>query len=179
MKILFLFLLLLAPLVIRADQPRNRLSFTSPNGKFVFKIKTQTPGEKRWELIEKATKKVLYELDARLANFGSFTCLISEDGKNIAAIDDFSTENPEEDPKVLWFFVDGAPVKYYKLSDVFEDFQKVKTTASHFLWIKTPFPLVIFDSKLDFTTYELNRFVFDFKTGELLKKEKASPTKTN
>ena len=176
MKLVLLILLLFVPLLVRADEPRYTESFTSPNGKYVFRSKPNIQGDKNWILIEKDTKKVLYEFDE---SFGYFTVLVSNDGKNLVAIDDYSIRKSEDDPEVLRFFVDGKEVKAYKLSEVLETPQRVKQTVSHFLWIKKPFPLTISDSKLAFTTYEQSNFVFNINTGEILKKEKGTSPKPN
>jgi hypothetical protein len=80
MKILIFIFLILTPLLIKADEPRSRDSFASPNGKYIFRYSQGSRNEQKWLLIERATKQVLYEL---VGQFSPLTVLVSNDGKNI------------------------------------------------------------------------------------------------
>lgn len=170
MKIVVLILLMFLPLIIRADQPRSRYAFTSPNGQYEFQTLNQ-PQYRKWSLIEKATKKVLYEVNG---DFSSMSVLVGYDGKHLVMIDDFSESNAEEDPEVLQFFLDGKKIKSYKLSDLLGNTQNVVRSVSHFMWLANVFfPKITFNrSILSFTTLELTKFTFDINTGEIIEKRR-------
>jgi hypothetical protein len=128
MKFLLFVFLLLAPLLVKADEPRYTDSFTSPNGKYEFRVMPNTQFRAKWSLIEKDTKKILYEIEGQ---FESFTVLVSDDGKNVVAIDDYSERNPEDNPEILQFFLDGKKVKSYKLSELLENTKIITAKYNH------------------------------------------------
>ena len=170
MKFIWLFLLLFMPLLVKADQPRYRESFTSANDKYVFR-KTPNMPANNWSVIEKATTKTLYEV---VGWFYSFTVLVSDDGKNLVVIDDYSESKPEENPEVLQFYLDGKQIKSYKLSDLLENTKFISQSVSHFRWVRKPLTFSINGSKFNLTTYEFFNYDFDINTGETLKKKKTA-----
>lgn len=167
MKLPLILLLFLLPLAVRADQGRFQLVFTSANQK--YELSWQGP---MWSLKEKATGKELYKLEAgRILSL--MTVLVSDDGKTVVGIDDYSTQDRNKDPEVLLFYKEGKKVRSYKLSEVLDNPQFVSVSVSHFRWVhvngKTP---GINDTKVSLTTYELYDYVFNAETGEVLKKER-------
>ena len=166
MKIVLLILFLLFPILIRADEPRRVTSFTSSNGRYVLWT-TPSPQDDVWTLIDITTKVKLYDVTG---DFRSMTVLIGDDGKNLVMIDDYSESEPESNPEVLQFYLDGKKVKSYKLSDLIEDKQKIEQTVSHFMWLDKPFLIkkfTISDAKLSLKTIEQKSFTFDINTGEI------------
>jgi hypothetical protein len=165
MKYILLIIFFLTPFVIRADEPRHRFVFTSANEKFELRF---DKGE--WALIEKATKNERYRLTG---NISSMTNLVSDDGESVVAIDDYSEQDWEKNPEVLIFFSHGKKIKSYKLNELFDNPKLITVSVSHFHWaFDNEKTFLIKDAKLNLTTYELNNFVFDSETGNLLKKEK-------
>lgn len=167
MKYFLLFILTFIPFVVRADEARFRTSFTSANDKFELKLDME---KRDWSLIEKSTGKELYKL---VGNLWSMTVLISDDGKYVVAIDDYSEEEPEVNPDVLIFYKNGNRIKAYKLNEVFDDISFISQSVSHFRWLfRDQKDFSIDDSKLKLTTFEMNNLVFDVETGNLQKKQK-------
>jgi hypothetical protein len=169
MKILLFVFLLLAPLLVKADEPRYTFSFTSPNGKYELRVNPDERSRAIWSLVEKDTKKILYEIDGQ---FQSFTVLVSDDGKNVVAIDDYSERKPEDNPEILQFFLDGKKVKSYKFSELLENTNIITHSVSHFYFLLNANKLALSGTKLNLTTFELFNYEFDINTGEMLKKER-------
>ncbi len=165
MKYFLFIILFLIPFVVRADQPRGRELFTSANDKYELKFT-----DKNWSLVEKETNKELYQLTG---NLSSMTVLISDDGKSVVAIDDYSEREWDKNPEVLIFYINGSKITAYKLNEVIDNLKFISESASHFRWLygneKT---FSIKDSKINLTTFEMNNFTFEVETGKILKKER-------
>jgi hypothetical protein len=165
MKFLFLFItLFLSSLVISADEPRRNNIFTSPNQRYELKLKGA-----EWVLLDKTNKKELYRLRE---NLRSMTVLIGDDGKSITVVDDYSEQEWKENPEVLIFYNNGKKIRTYKLNEVLGKLHHVTVSASHFRWLLSEKPISVTDGKLRLTTTELNHYVFDAATGEILNKNK-------
>jgi hypothetical protein len=171
MKIVLFITFLFIPFLVKADEPRYRRVFTSSNGKYELRNNGNLLDNQKWSLIEKETGRNLYDVTAQLA---ALTILVGDDGKNLVAVDDYSESEPESDPEVLQFFLNGRKQKSYKLSALLENTKIVQKSVSHFRWIVKPLTLSIADTKFRLKTYELFDYEFDINTGEMLKKERDS-----
>jgi hypothetical protein len=166
MKYFIFTILLLIPFAARADEARYKTAFTSANGKYELKLT-----DKNWSLIEKETSKELYRLAEN--NLWSMTVLISDDGKSVVAIDDYSEREPAEIPEVLIFYQNGKKIAAYKLDELLDNPKFIMRSASHFRWLyRNEKAFSINDAKLNLTTFEMNDLVFDVETGRILKKDR-------
>lgn len=175
MRYVLIIFLFLFPLAANADEGRYRTLFTSSNGKYEFRISTPKWEERdirEWSLIEKATGTVLYKISEGRWSLPLMTVLVSDDGRNITAIDDYSASEPKKDLDVLIFYREGKLVKKYTLGEILDDIDNITHSASHFRWEFSEKPLAVVNSKLKFKTYELISYTFDINSGEILKKEK-------
>lgn len=168
MRHLIVLALLLAPFKAKADEPRFRNVFSSANGKYELRLKSGHSSKQNWSLVEKATGKVLYRVTGE---FSSRTVLLSDDGVNLVAIDDYSSRSAGDDLDVLTFYRDGTKIKNYSLGELLSDVSNVQSSVSHFQWFFRPEALSIVDSRLTLRTFELVNYEFDARTGELLKRE--------
>jgi hypothetical protein len=167
MKYVLTIILILIPLTAYADQPRHQGIFTSANDKYELRL---TEIFTKWSLIEKETNKEIYKLEA---NISSMTVLVSDDGKSVIAVDDYSEQEREENPKILLFFRNGKEIKSYNLKDLISDKKFVSYSASHFRWIiRSESSLKIEDSKIKLKTHEFYNYSFNIDTGELVQKER-------
>lgn len=166
MKFLYVIIFaLMIPLVVSADEPRHKTSFTSANNK--YELRSFSPGS--WKLIEKSSEKSIYEL----TNDGLYamTVLVSDDGDNIVAIDDYSEREATKDIEVLFFFEKGKLIKKYSLAEI-NGLAAVSYSVSHFSWVWLDKNISLTESKLGIKTYSLTNYTFDVKTGNILKKER-------
>jgi hypothetical protein len=167
MKFILIAILFLVPFSVRADEQRRISVFTSANDRYELR---NTSGDE-WSLREKPAKKELYRLKEK--NLSSMTILIGDDGKSIVAIDDFSEQDFEKNPEVLIFYQSGEKIKSYKLSELLDNPKFISVSVSHFHWLyRNENSFSLKDSKLELTTFELNRYIFDAESGGVLKKEK-------
>ena len=162
--------LLLTSWAARADQPRSRYLFTSANGAYEARLK-----DREWRLIDKSSGKELYRFSDyrdRAIWFHTMTLVVSNDGNNVIAIDDYSTQDFRHNPEVLFFFHEGAITKTYKLMELTRP-KFLTVSVSHFRWTNyRPGKLAIKDSQLFLSTLNLYNLVLNATTGELLKIEK-------
>jgi hypothetical protein len=168
MRHLIILTLLLAPLTARADEPRFRNSFKSPNGKYELRYNSGQFSQQNWSLIEHPTGTVRYQVTGE---FASRTLLLSDDGVNIVVVDDFSERRPGRDLDVLAFYRDGVQIKKYSLGDLLRDTSNIESSVSHFRWFFHPEALSVRDSRMKLKTFELINYEFDIRTGDVLKKE--------
>lgn len=167
MKYVLAIILIFIPLIVYADQPRHERIFTSANDKYELRLEEWLT---KWSLIEKETKKELYKLEA---NITSMMVLVSDDGKSVVAVDDYSEQKREENPEVLLFFRNGKKIKSYNLKDLINDKKFVSYSVSHFRWLITgKESLKIEDSTFNLTTHEFYNYLFDIETGEIIQKER-------
>lgn len=166
MKFLLFVIILFVPLLVKADEPRRNYVFTSPNNKFELKAKSKGFSPQEWSLIEKSTGKLHYQV---VGDFSAMTVLVSNDGDNLIAVDDFSERGPAKYLEVLHFYRQGKQIKIYSLGELLNDISNISSSVSHFNWF---FGMPsISNSTLRLTTYELFHYVFDIKTGGMLIKE--------
>ncbi|HRH44480.1 MAG TPA: hypothetical protein PKY82_22785 [Pyrinomonadaceae bacterium] len=175
MKFLLIIAILLFPMAIKADQDRFNTTFISKNGKYELNLKDLNDIKKlEWSLVEKVTGKRLYRFIDNL--LWSMSVIISDDGKSIVAVDDYSTQDNRKNPEILHFFKNGKMLKSYKLSELLDNSRFITISASHFRWLNfyesSNKPYLVEDSKINLQTFELNNFTFDIETGNLLKKER-------
>jgi hypothetical protein len=162
-------LVLLVSLTVNADEPRHQSSFSSGNSKYEARLV-----DRQWKLIEKSTGREHYQFSdyyGRGIWFSSMTLVISDDGKSIVVLDDYSEQDFEKNPEVLFFFRDGKKQKGYRLLDLSSP-KYLQVSVSHFRWFYSHNAISILNSQMDLTTLEMNRLVFSTDTGELLKKER-------
>ena len=169
MKLILLIAVTLVPLAARADEPRHRFTFTSPNGKFELRHTSGQFARQKWSLIDKATGSARYEITAELA---PMTVLVGDDGSSVVAVDDYSEREPAKDLDVLLFYRDGKLVKSHALGELLADTTNVSQSASHFTWLTRGLTLSVSDSKLSLKTHELVHYTFDANTGDVLTKER-------
>jgi hypothetical protein len=154
-----------------ADQPRFRNVFVSPNGKYEFKYKSGKFSEQNWSLINKITGETLYGI---VGEFSSRTVLVSDDGRTLVVVDDWSNRQPGPELDVLVFYRNGSLLKKYSLGDLLKDISNIERSVSHFQWFFQPSTLSVVDSQLKLQTFELTDYEFDIHTGDLLTKQTSS-----
>ncbi len=168
MRHLIILTLLLVPLIAKADEPRFRNSFRSPNGKYELRYNSGQSSRQSWSLIERPTGTARYQL---IGEFASRTVLLTDDGVNLLVIDDFSERRPDRDLDVLMFYRDGLQIKKHSLGDLLRDVSNIESSVSHFKWFFHPEAIAVRDSRVQLKTFELINYEFDIRTGDVLKKE--------
>ncbi|GHA62320.1 hypothetical protein [Pontibacter akesuensis] len=190
MKKLYLFLLFaLLTLQGLADEGRYRRSFKSENYAYELRMLTHKYGmvmfpngkeykaviETTWGLYDVISSRQLYTVKG---DFSSKTVHVSNDGKNLVVIDDYSEEIPSPELKVLEFYAGGKLLNAYILGELLCSCRNISESVYHFDWFAdseltyAPDPKFNYDmQKLAITTFELVRYQFDVETGEILKKE--------
>ncbi len=175
-KLLLIILTLFCYTSVQADGSRSRTEFESENKKFEFrlinagKVFDKPFEDEIWIMFEKSSEKEIYRI---IDHFWSKIVLVSDDGKSIVAVDDYSIRDYAKNLEVLTFYQNGIKTKGYKLSDLFDKKILAYGTVSHFRWSNFDEEKDKIDkSKFNLTTYELNNFTFDVNTGEILKKER-------
>lgn len=172
-----------------ADEGRYRKSFKSESNEFELRIlghkygmvkfpngkKYETIVETTWGLYDLMSGRQMYAVKG---DFSSKTVLVSNDGKYLIVIDDYSVENPSPELKVLEFYAEGKHLNSYALGELLCSYLNISESVSHFDWfadyklVNAPDMKFNYDfGKLIITTYELISYTFDVKTGEILKKE--------
>ncbi len=166
--IAFLFL---ASAVTRADEYRLRKLFTSANGRFETHLK-----DHKWSLVEKPLGRELYRFSDyrdRAIWFHTMTLVVSDDGKDVVAVDDYSGQDFRKNPEVLFFFREGKIVKTYRLLDLTNP-NFLQVSVSHFRWMAYGVnDFGIKDSEFSMSTLDLYDYLFDSTTGALIAKQKA------
>lgn len=166
MKSVLFIVLLLLPFAGRADEARFRGVFYSANDKYELNL-----SDDEWRLREKATGRELYRIKEKL--LGSMTVLVGDDGQSVVAIDDYSMQDEQQNPEVLIFYQGGRKIKAYKLGELLDDRKFISVSVSHFRWLfRGEKEFSIDGPALTLTTFELNNYAFDVKTGAVLKKER-------
>lgn len=170
MRHFLLAFLILTPSVIWADDARFRETFASANNKFELKLNVK---ERNWSLIDKTAKEEIYKLEG---NIWSMTVVVSDDGKSVVAIDDYSEQDDKKNPEVLFFYKHGKKIKSYKLYNLISNRKFVSFSVSHFNWLFTYKPnyepFTAEGSQMTLQTHELNNYSFNIETGKMLKKER-------
>jgi hypothetical protein len=171
MRFYLLTILLIFPFTVKADDARYQRIFTGFNDAYELRLKDF--GSAKWSLVEKETGKELYELTGEIWSMSVF---VSNNGMTVVAIDDYSDQDSKKDPEVLSFYSKGEKTKSYKLSTFMATSEFITFSVSHFHWLfnteSSYNPFTIKDKNMTLQTYELNNFVFDIESGELLSNER-------
>lgn len=161
-------LLVLATFAVMADQPRHRSLFTSANGLYEARL----GNDRQWQVVEKRPGKILYSFSNQIGErvwLSSMTLLVSDDGRYVAAIDDYS-EQDAPNPEVLYFFENGQNTKSYKLDELINP-KFITYSVSHFRWCSwLPKTLKIVNNTVEIKSNELVLLTFDLSSGKLVKK---------
>ncbi|HJZ56195.1 MAG TPA: hypothetical protein VKE74_14610 [Gemmataceae bacterium] len=72
------------------------------------------------------------------------------------------------------FFAKGKEIRKYQVADLIERPELLTRSVVHYQWVKAPV-LRDKEGQLEIVTLDGNRFVFELKTGEIVKKERANP----
>lgn len=164
-------LFLLTSWVARADQYRHRDLFSSANGRFEARLK-----DREWRLIDRSSGKELYRFSDyrdRAIWFHTMTLVVSDDGQNVVAIDDYSAQDFRNNPEVLFFFREGKIGKTYKLLELANP-KFLTVSASHFRWMAYGVgEFGMRNSQLSLSTLDSYDYLFDSTTGGLIAKQKA------
>jgi hypothetical protein len=165
-----LLLLILSTAPTLADEALRRTNFKSPNGRFELNYLSGENSGEMWSLVEKETGAVLYKLTGNLRSQAAF---ISNDGRGVVVLDNFSEQDSNRNPDVLVFYRDGKPIQKYRLGDLVRNPANLSHSVSHFTWFfeDRGVPPVIRDGRLSLQTYELVRYEFDAATGRILHRE--------
>lgn len=146
-----------------ADEQRLNTEFKSKNGEYSIRYQMN-----KWVLTGKRSA-----LKYGIADHGfkSMTILISNNGRNVVVIDDFMQGHEIGNRNALWFYEKGKLVKSYKLKDLLNDTCNVSKSIWHTTWCLDDFDFSDNESHLSVSTYEMTDFVFDLKTGKIIKKQ--------
>lgn len=173
---------------IKADEsPLRPAEFRSLNNQYKLIPKDAT-GEpllmmiENWELIRIDTNELLYNFVwYRLSTvFLEQEIFISNSGKSIILVNwsfanwyDISTnEKNMKDTNVLTFYYLGKEIKNYKLSDVFNDIEKLKRRGMyHFYWTENNF-IKMDNDQIKIRTTESYEYIFNAKNGKITNKRK-------
>ncbi|MBK0404445.1 hypothetical protein I5M27_15710 [Adhaeribacter sp. BT258] len=164
-----------------ADQGIYRSSFKSNNGKYEFRIIDQKSEKRKdesgweyeivlettWGLFNSQTNKQLYNFKG---DFTSKTALISNNGKYIIVVDDYSEASPTDSLVVLEFFTEGKPTISYSLGQLLCSAKNISTSASHFKWFSDS-DFLAHKDQWSFHSFEFRKLNFDIKTGKLIRSE--------
>lgn len=167
-RLTLLILFILMPIEVFSDQPRHRFEFKSENGKFEFKMVDGKYDDQYWSVFEVETGKALYDINEYLSPMSIF---LTNDGKGIVAIDDYSEKDDSAGLEVLFFYRDGVLVTKHKLGELFDDPQTLHYSASHFRWYFYD-PFSFDDTELRLQTFELIDYRFNVETGAVISKSK-------
>lgn len=177
-----------------ADQPRIRYSFKSQNLKFELKpcdtifsenkIYTDSTFDKRtntyikstysypdryyWGLYDTETNQKLYTIKNDTLSIQMKTAIISNDGQNIAIIDDYSGGFAIQELEILTFYERDKKIKSIKLGEILDNMCSVTYSASHMHWCTSNFK---FNARNEFSinTNEFYIYTFD-KNGQIVSK---------
>jgi hypothetical protein len=133
----------------RADQPRWRTSFSSPNGQYTLRVilvradTVQSLGSGQrarvqlttWGLLDNTTGKQLYQLDTQDA-IQTKTALLANNGETIVVVDDWSAGVPVPFWPVLSFYHWGHETHTYTLGELLGPTYPLSESVSHFSWFE-------------------------------------------
>lgn len=147
-----------------ADEPRFQTKFESKNGEYTINYHN-----KIWILRDKAGSPK-YKL--RDLNFTSMTIFVSDNGKNIAIIDDFMEGHTIANRNALWFYRNGKLLRSYKLTELIIDTCNVGKSIWHTNWSYDNFEFSENQNHITLTTYELSEIEFDLTIGQIISNKK-------
>lgn len=174
MKRILLFLLLICGGNALADEPRENFHFESNNGKFELKIVDSTihyvysrsAKPSHWNLVEKATNRIVYTMKGEFASKNAF---ISNDGNHVVVVDDWSMYPITKSLPLLEFYKEGELIRKYTMGELLCSVYSITSSSSHFWWFDAGVFLPEHQT-YSFTTFELNRYLFDITTGNIVSK---------
>ncbi|MBD2724569.1 hypothetical protein [Hymenobacter armeniacus] len=186
MKTLFLIVLFCLPSwYCKADEPRFQTKFSSKDGLYELRLlgtrkdsaakyadevgSALYPTVSKWAMFATQTQQMLYFFEDSNDNIALKTALISDNGNRIAVLDDWSAGVPFYNYGVLSFYERGHKIKEYVLHDFLCSCGSISSSVSHFSWL-TKYRFAPLTNSLTISTYELNTFVFDVTSGNLLSK---------
>lgn len=177
-----------------ADQPRLRYSFKSANGFYELKPSDTIFSDKKvykdslhnsnteeytineytysdryiWSLYDLKKNKKLYTLNnSEELLINSKTALISDDGKNIIIVDDFSGGYGFKDFEVVHFYKKNKLIKHLALKDLLLNMCSFTYSTSHMNWCFS-FGISIRNT-FEIKTYDFYNSEYNFD-GELIKR---------
>ncbi|MCH2032342.1 MAG: hypothetical protein MK202_02385 [Tenacibaculum sp.] len=185
MRFLFVLIGFLATISLFADQDRRQYSFKSKNGFFelkpsdtifsdnkTYRDSTYNPKTKEyvtnsyqlsdrfyWGLYDLRTNKKLYTIKNDRLYIETKTALISENGKNVIIVDDYSGGLAFPSLEIVHFFNEGKLLNTLKLGDVLHNMCSVSYSVSHMRWCFN-FKLSK-ENKFTIETYEYLNYIFD------------------
>ena len=161
--------LLCASLTCFCDQPRFVTKAFSSNDEYILKHGENKDSSQVWELRKKESTNLLYTIEGE--HIGSQTILVSDDGRFISTIDDYSCRYSTNALAVLSFYTDGELVKSYSLEDLLEEVDNVSHSASHFGWVHHNRSDFRIDKlSLSIKTYEGTAYTFNLEDGSIQRK---------
>jgi hypothetical protein len=201
MKLMMIILTLLIIQFANADSSRLRYSFKSSNGYFELRpsdtlfsdnkvysdtiqlennetyISTYTyPDHYYWGLYDVRTNEKLYTIKNEELFIEFKTALISDDGKYIVIIDDYSGGIALPCLEVVHFYEADKLVKTLNLGDLLGNMCSTSYSISHMMWCsKFKFNQ---ENNFEIDTYDFYHYTFDLK-GNLIEKksdERIKPT---
>ena len=116
--------------------------------------------------VRKDENKLLWEVD-----WYARKVLLLNDGKRLIRLGPWASKKDLSDLAIA-FYNKGKLIKEYKVSDLLEDENSIKKTASHYFWRSKiqsmPFGFVNKERKFVLTTIENETIIFNTKTGEII-----------
>lgn len=161
-------LLLLAPSATRADEPRRVSSSASANHRFELNQVSDTHTTETWSLVDKNTGAARYTIIGVLS---PRTLFVSDDGRSVLVVDDFSERRPAKDLDVLLFYRDGKLIRSVRMGELIQDLSNISSSVSHFQWFFDGPSHSIRDGRLRLETFELVSYEFDIATGQTLRRQ--------
>jgi hypothetical protein len=164
----------------RADEPRFRTRFSSPNGHYTLRVvltradtvRVPVTGEKVsrqhtiWGLFNNETGTQLYELDT--PDFiQSKTALLANDGEDVVVVDDWSAGVPIDTWPVLSFYHRGRETQTYTLGQLLGPTYPLSESVSHFHWF-AHYHFSPATATLTLQTFTLQELAFDGRSGQRL-----------
>jgi len=174
MKCILVLIIVFGSMSTFSDEPRKQYEFINRSGKFKFTINNYRelflkprPTE-IWDMIDE-NSSTKYQIESNLSDK---SVIISNNGKYVVIVDDYSRAEPVKSLKVLKFYTDGLLIKEYTLGDLLKSISNISYSASHFTWFFENNQKYRSDEeKLYITTYELRNYIFDIKSGIIVQNE--------
>lgn len=192
-RIILLSIIIFSNFTFAIDYPRRCFSFKSKNQRFelkpcdtifsdgkiykdsVLNPKTKTflvseftyPDKYHWGLFDKLNNKQLYTIKNDSIFIEYLSVEISDDGKNLLFIDDYSSGYGFKNIPVVTLYNQDKFIKTFTLGDLMDNLCAVTYSASHMRWCSN---WGFLNEKIFLETYDFYRFELDF-FGNIIKKE--------
>lgn len=169
---MFIMLFLVGFFNVFGDDPRYSSSFKSQNEQYILSVENFLRNNRQLEkwTLRNINNNVIYDFQYHLSDC---TVFISNDGRNIIAIDDFSFGFISNNEIVLTFFRDGILIREYTLGDLLDDIGNTTLSASHFKWTFRD-TFILENNYFRFMTFELYEYVIDSNTGNIVERKRNS-----